>query len=365
MVDVHVKYRGLIKDRMPSGNVRYLVRVKGQPNKRITLPVGPEHKDFHEQYLAARMGVQAARTERSHAAGTLGWLVDSYLSHLRSLCAAGQASPLTLKQRDPFGKELKAAVSTSRNSMGKPYATLPLSIPQDELARFLDTFTATPGKAKNMLKFLRALFVWGVSRGHCSVNPAAGLSVAYTNKGGATPWTVDDLNKYRKAHPKGTMAHLTLSLFMFTACRIGDAYRLGRGNETTVSGQQWIGWQPAKRGSRYVEIPMLPPLLEATRAQRVIGPTYLLSSHGVPFKSAEGLRNRLSKWCDEAGIKDRSSHGIRKAAGHLLSLNGATQYEIMSIHGHANASTSEVYTRGADRQRLAASAASKLAGMDW
>ena len=350
---------------MPSGNVRYLVRVQGKPSKRITLSVGPDHADFHEHYLAARAGSQVSTAVRKCAAGTLGWLVDGYIAHLEALCAAGQASPLTLKQRKPFATEFKTARSTSTRSKGRVYKDLPLSIPQDELARFMDTFTATPGKAKNMLKFLRALFVWGISRGHCGVNPAAGLTVSYTNKGGAKPWTTDDLAKYRKAHPKGTMAHLALSLFMFTACRIGDAYRLGRGNEDTKMGQQWIGWQPAKRGSSYVEVPMLAPLLAATRAQRIIGPTYLLTSHGVPFKSAEGLRNKFSSWCKDAGIEGKSSHGIRKAAGHLLSLNGATQYEIMAVHGHANASTSEVYTRGADRQRLAAAAVSKLAGMDW
>lgn len=48
-----------------------------------------------------------------------------------------------------------------------------------------------------------------------------------------------------------------------------------------------------------------------------------------------------------------------------MALNGATQYEIMSVHGHSNAETSQVYTDGVERARLGTMAASKLAGMDW
>jgi len=104
---------------------------------------------------------------------------------------------------------------------------------------------------------------------------------------------------------------------------------------------------------------------EGCAAQTVVGPAYLLTRAGQPFRSAEGLRNRLAKWCTQAGIEGRSAHGIRKAGGQLMALMGATQHEIMAVHGHTQASTSEVYTRGVDRQRLAASAMSKLGGLDW
>src|SRR5690606_24713414 len=121
-------------------------------------------------------------------------------------------------------------------------------------------------------------------------------------------------------------AHLCITLFMFTACRISDAYRLGRGNEFTRDGALGLGWQPQKKGSSYVEIPVLPPLHKATRATTVQGNAYMLTEYGQPFKSAEGLRNRFKKWCLEADLPDLSSHGIRKAAGKLLAEEGCTQY---------------------------------------
>ncbi len=368
MVKVRVKYPGLIEDRMKSGNIRYLVRVKGSPSQRITLSVTPQDEGFQKCYLAARSGVKLApeKTSAEKATrGTVAWLAHSYIAHLGQMVKAGQASPYTLKQRKPFADELIAFKSTSGMSRQKPYAELPMMIPHDELIKFRDHFAATPGKAKNMFKFLRAMYAWAVDRAYCDSNPALAIKVVYKSAGGARPWTLDDLEQYRKVHPFGTPAHLCLTLFMFTACRIGDAIEIGRANEFKQDGQLWLGWQPNKKGSRYVEIPVLPPLKKAIRAQSVIGKSYLLTAHGKPFSSPEGLRNRLQKWCEEAGLIGRSSHGIRKAAGHLLSLHGATQYEIMSVHGHANASTSEIYTQGVERRRLAASATSKLAGLDW
>jgi integrase len=161
------------------------------------------------------------------------------------------------------------------------------------------------------------------------------------------------------------MAHLCLTLFMFTACRISDAIKLGRTHEFERAGIKGLGWQPTKKGSAFVEIPMLPPLFTATRVMTVQGPTYLLTEYGTPFKSPEGLRNRFRKWCDEAGLNHLSSHGIRKATGNLLAQEGASQYQIMSIHGHTQAKTSEVYTKGVERWRLAADAMSSLSSMDW
>lgn len=146
-----------------------------------------------------------------------------------------------------------------------------------------------------------------------------------------------------------------------------DAYRLGRNNEVKKGGITWLEWQPSKKNAQLVSLPMLPPLAQAIQAQTVVGETYLLNQSGKPFGSAETLRNSMQNWCKDAGLTGLSSHGIRKAAGHLMALHGATQYEIMAVHGHANAnaSSSEVYTKGVERQRLAERANSRLASIDW
>lgn len=364
---VKLGYDGLLIEPMKSGNMRYRVRVKGDKKRRITLSVGPEHPEFHQIYLAAREGIKMKPTEAATEAerDTVEWLVDNYLAHLEQQVANGQADIKTLKQRKGYRSLLLDYKSTTGKSAGRVYAGLPVEIPAHELILFRDSLMATPGKAKNVFKFLKAMYKWGCERQHCQINPAAAIKVDYKSQGGAVPWTLDDLKKYRTRHPPGTMAHLALTVFMFTACRIGDAYWLGRSEEKIVNGRSWLGWQPSKKGSKYVELPMMEPFYAVTRAQKVVGPTYILNDNGKPFRSPEALRNKFKDWCIAAELPDRSSHGIRKAAGHLLALQGATQYEIMSIHGHAQASTSEVYTESVERMKLAEMGASKLANMDW
>lgn len=363
--DMRVRYPGLVNERHGKGT-RYRVRVKGS-SKRITLPCGPDDPDFHRLYTDARAGkMPEGRRATTVTPGTMGWVLQSYLDHLSRMVKAGQASPLTLKQRRGQIAFILDQRSEQPRTRGQRYESLPMTIPATELIAFRDRMAATPGKARNVWKTLRAAYDHAVERNMLAQNPARAVArPAYRSSGGATPWTLDDLEKYRATHPPGTMAHLALTLFMFTACRIGDAVILGRGHEERHVGALWLAWQPGKKGSRHVRIPVLPPLERAIRAQAVIGPTYLLTAHGKPFASPEALRNRFSKWCQNAGLEGRSSHGIRKAAGHLLAMHGATQYEIMTVHGHANAATSQVYTESVERMRLGQMAVSRLSGMDW
>ena len=366
--DMHVKYKGLIRERMGSGTFRYRVRVAGQRAKKITIPVGPDHHQFRELYDAARVGAQVyletAPVQRRNAY-TVRWLCDIYLEALEQQANMGNASPLTLVQRRSFANQLCAEQSESENAAGELFANLHAEIPTSELVKMRDRMMGKPGACSNMFKFLRSMFSWAVDREYLETNPAAGIKVAYKSKGGAVPWSTDDLAKYRKTHALGTPAHLCLSLFMFTACRIGDVYQLGRANEVMEDGIRSMSWTPGKKGSSDVIVPILPPLQAAIDAVKVVGPTYILSTHGRPYTTMDSMRTRFARWCSEAGLEGRTAHGIRKAAGHLLSLHGATQYEIMAVHGHANASTSEVYTRGVERQRLAASAVHKLRGLKW
>lgn len=361
-----LNYPGLTA-RKRGPRVAWRVRVEGNPNRKITISVDPGHPDFPEHYAAARAGYKLdAPKDAAPDRGSMAWLFGLYLDHLSRQVDAGAASPLTLKERRNLSRFVLDQTSEQQRSRGRPYATLPATIPAGELTAFKDRMAATPGKARNVWKLGVAAYDFGLERGHVTVNPFRAVPrPTYTSQGGAQPWSIDDLSRYRKTHPPGTTAHLALTLFMFTACRIGDAYQLGRQHEQRHGDQKWLAWQPSKKGSRFVQIPILPPLEKALQLRTVIGATYLTTEQGKPFASPEALRNRFKKWCVAAGLPDRSSHGIRKAAGHLLALHGATQYEIMSIHGHANAATSQVYTETVERMRLGEMGASKLAGLDW
>lgn len=160
-------------------------------------------------------------------------------------------------------------------------------------------------------------------------------------------------------------AYLWLTLQAFTACRIGDAIWLGRDQEVTHNGQSWLAWQPRKKGSAPVSIPMLPPRFKATRAAKIVGPTYILNENGKPFASTEALRVRVQRWCNSAGLSGCSSHGVRKAAAELMAESGCSQHQIMAVMAHTEARTSEIYTKGVQRRILAADGIQALAGLDW
>lgn len=357
MAGVKVDFPGLLKEAMPSGNFRYRVRVEGNPRKRIALHVNPDHKNFREHYRAARAGVELppdVSPVDTAIRGSVSWLARKYGIWLEEQVAVGLRSQKTLKQD-------RRTLEFLERECGE-YAMV---IPTAELLRMRDAMVHTPAAADAFIKNISAMYKWAIGQELCDTNPAVSVNKIDRGCGGATPWTLEDLEAFKKVHPLGTMARLCLTLLLFTACRVGDAAKLGRRHEFTRNGLSGLSWQPQKKGTSRVEIPILPPLAEALRAAKVIGPTYLLTGFGKPFRSGDALGQKFRQWCQEADLADLSAHGVRKATGHLLASLGCTQYEIMAIHGHTEAGTSEIYTRGVERWNLARSAMDKLRTVNW
>ncbi len=57
---------------------------------------------------------------------------------------------------------------------------------------------------------------------------------------------------------------------------------------------------------------------------------------------------------------DKPAHGLRKAAATRAADNGATTHELMAVFGWIDIKEAEIYTRNANRKRLAAQAMTKL-----
>ena len=361
-MDVRVDFPGLLIERMASGALRYRVRVEGNKAKRIRLPVGPDHPDFGNLYWAARGGeIAKLQDPPKPVTRSLEWLVRQYLTHLTALAEAGGASPSTLRQR----KSLLTRLCDMTDDDEDRYAGLDMDLPPAFFVTARNKWLAKSAEADNLTKAARAMYAWACDTGLAEINPTIGVANIHRSKGGAKPWTASDLKAFRSQHPPGTTPYLWLTLTMFTACRIGDAIWLGRGSEVEVAGLQWLRFQPRKKGSALVEIPIMPPLLRATRDAKVQGAAYLLTKHGRPFTSDKSLGNQVRIWCDDAGLPDRSAHGVRKAMAELLAESGCTQHQIMAVMAHTQAKTSEVYTKGAQRRILAADAAKALAGFSW
>jgi len=355
---------GLCVERNRSGTPAWRVRVEGDARRKITLPVNPDHPEFMELYRAARAGIKAlpqGKPEDRVMRSSLDWLRVKYIDHLQAMVEAGEASDKTHKQR----KGLLQRMCDMVTEEGDRFGDFEMEMPTHFITRARNQMAKTPGAAANMVKAIRAMYKWSFETGITQTNPAINISPPRPKGKGAIPWTVEDLYQFRDKHPPGTMAYLAVTLFMFTSCRISDAYMLGRKNEFEYKGRTWIGWQPVKKGSTFVDIPILPPLMKALRSQTVVGETYLLNEYGQPFASPEGLRNRMRKWCDEAGLPHLSSHGIRKGSGTMMIEMGCSVHDVMSVQGHSDSKTSDVYTKSFNRRQHAENAMDKLAGLDW
>lgn len=345
---------GLLEERAPNGRIRWRVRVEGDKRKRLTLPVSPDSPDFLDHYHAARRGISLTAAEtpaQAERPQSVGWLSRLYEEFMDAQVEAGLMSPLTRADRRRLLRRLRAT-----------HGRLRADLPPAAIYEIRDGLAATPSTADNMLKTMRAMFTWAKRRGLVAADPTREVERLNVYRGGAKSWTIDDLRQFRDAHPPGGTARLALALFAFTACRIGDAIWLGEDQVEQDGEIRWLSWRPRKRGSAFVSIPMAPPLIEAIGDRRGV---FIRTAHGEPHRSAEGLRNRMRKWCDKAGLEGLSAHGIRKAAGELLAAEGCTQYQVMAIHGHTNAATSEIYTRRVERRRLALEGMRALEGLKW
>jgi integrase len=85
--------------------------------------------------------------------------------------------------------------------------------------------------------------------------------------------------------------------------------------------------------------------------------TYLVTDQHRPrpFSDA-GFGGRFREWCNQAGLRHCSAHGLRKAGATIAANNGATAHQLMAIFGWRTLKMAEHYTRAADQQRLAKSA---------
>jgi integrase len=83
-----------------------------------------------------------------------------------------------------------------------------------------------------------------------------------------------------------------------------------------------------------------------------------MTQHGKPF-TAGGFGNWFRDRCDEAGLPQCSSHGLRKLAATRLADLGCSEREIMAVTGHKSVSEVSRYVRKAEQSRLAEQAMAK------
>jgi integrase len=107
-----------------------------------------------------------------------------------------------------------------------------------------------------------------------------------------------------------------------------------------------------------VTIPILPPLQASQDAGPIGELTFIAGERGRPMKK-ESFGTWFRKACEKAGVPG-SAHGLRKAGATRAADNGATEAQLEALFGWRGGGMASLYTREANRAKLARNAAVML-----
>ena len=329
----------LHKETNRHGTVVFYVRIGQGPRIRIRGAYGSP--EFSADYAAAIAG-KPAPGRGTVAAGTLSWLWDNY----RKSGAWSALSPVTRRQRENIMRSVLKTGGDANLSAVTPAAI------QSGIDR------RKPFAARHFVDTMRGMFKWAVPLQLVRSDPTAGKAVAKPKTKGFPVWTEAELVQFEEFWPLGTRERIMFGVFCFTGLRRGDAAKLGKQHFSTqtimVDGhqveQRVIAIDTEKNGMR-VTIPVLPDLEEILAAGPIGELSIIASLDGQPL-TKETVGNYFRDACRAAGI-NKSAHGIRKAAATRAADNGASVAMLEAIFGWEGGKMAALYTKSADRKRLA------------
>lgn len=325
------------------GRVVWYVRV--DKGRRIRLKAEFGSEGFDLEYQAAVAG-RSPSPRRGPASGTLAWLIEQY----RGTAAWAALSTATRRQRDNIFKHVLAA-------SGQEPA---VKINQASIVAAKEARGKTPAQARNFLDAMRGLFQWALEAKHVKTDPTFGVKNPPRPKGdGFIPWTEENVTAYEACWPIGTRQRVWLDVLLYTGLRRGDAVRLGR--QHVRDGVATLRTEKSQ-GDMEVTLPILPVLSATLDAGPTGDLTFICGASGKPL-TKESFGNEFKAACVAAGVPG-SAHGVRKIAATTAANNGATVAQLEAIFGWTGGAMASLYTRKADRRRLAKEAMSKLANDD-
>lgn len=363
--DVQIDLRHVYEDEDRHGNVRiYFWRGKGHRKIRIREDAGSKaFRDAYDAAFALDTLIKPKTPEQAaghapHATltlpkpGTYRWLCARYMAECPEYL---QCEPQTRRTRMQI---LEATYDEPIAPGAKDtFADMPLEyLSLKALYVLRDRKLELPGAANNRVKALRQVFKWAVAPnvGIAKVNLARDIELFKPANGeGFHTWTIEEVRTFARRHPLGTKPHLALGLLLFTGVRRSDAVLLGR----QMVRKGWLHFTEKKNGRRKPkarQLPVLPALQHIIDNSPAGNMTFLVTEYDRPF-TGNGFGNKMRDWCDEAGLPQCSAHGLRKAGATIAADNGATEHQLMAIFGWESPKQAALYTRKANRKKLAGS----------
>lgn len=298
--------------------------------------MGPGEQGFDDAYQAALRGErQEAKAE--FPARTLGWLIARY----RDTIAWTSLSMATRRQRENIIKHVLAKAGRE-----------PLSrIDRASIVAGRDRRKVNAGR--HFVQTMRGMFRWALDAGHVTSDPTAGIETPRPSTDGHQPWPQNWCAAYEARWPLGTRQRLAYEVLRETGLRRGDAVKFGRPHV-----KDNVGKIKTEKTGEEVVIVLSARLRAAIKAGPVGELTYIAGERGLPMaKESFGTWFRMA--CKASGVPG-SAHGLRKHRATAAAERGATVSELDAMFGWRGGGMAALYTRKADRARLALQAAAKL-----
>jgi integrase len=306
------------------------------------------------------------------------WGSAEFVAEYNALMAGHFAPVATAMKRKASGKTLtglftaykqsqawKALAVTTRRARDRLLSTVLddaggdadlEDIDRAAILRLIDKHATAPHQANHIRKTLNMCFDWAVEEKIVAENPCARVHNLATHskddgeEEGHPTWTDEDLDRFEARYPIGTRERLVYAVLLYTGLRIGDASRLGM--QHVKNGM--IELKTEKTGTVvYIDIaPELQAAIAAGPKGRDGALAFLTHSRGEAFVK-ESLGNWFRRRVEGAGLKDRSAHGLRKAAARLLAEDGANEAKLSAVFGWNDPRMPAKYVREANKRLLA------------
>jgi integrase len=357
-----IKRKYMYSDIDRFGNERVYLCRKGQPKLRVRAAIGSAEFDqiYHKWLSDATFPPAQPKRPTRLVEQSLRWLVVQYYGSV------------AYKRLDPRTQHVSRLIVDK--IMAEPIAPgSPLQFGDCPLDRFdakavriiRDRRADRPDAANNRVRRIRQIYNWALEVGVEGVrsNPARNIRpFRPTRPGGFPEWTEQDIVSFEARHAIGTRARLAMALLLYTGVRRSDVIRLGKQH---MQGGVLVFRQYKGRNTSplTLQLPILSPLASIIASSPVGDLAFLVNERGQPF-SAAGFGNWFRRRCNEAGLRQLSAHGLRKAGANRAAEAGASAHQLMAIFGWRALRHAEAYTRGAERKRLARDAMHLLAGTE-
>ena len=318
------------------GKWAWYIRVGNGPRIRLEAPFGSP--EFQDEYMAALSG-KAASAPRKPSKDTLQWLWLRY----RETQAWLRLGPASRRQRENIMRGVLAVsgdVALSRITKAK-------------IIEGRDARSATPSMARHFVITMRGLFGWAAEAQLTPDDPTKEIKVAKPKTEGFAVWTDEEVERFRATYPLGTRERVAFDLLFYTGLRKSDAVKAGRQH---VKGGV-LTLRTAKTGET-VSIRIMPELAQSIEAGPVGDLAFIVHGGNRPMTSGSfGIWFR--RVCTAAGCPG-TSHGLRKALATRLANMGASEAELEALFGWRGGGMASLYTRKANRVRLAGTAMDRL-----